>query len=153
MSAALQRILGNRWTTTAILMVLSAGMAVTDMAFVDRHLRENVLRDVRLLRQTLDNQEVLSLAGSPADLPTPIYQRLKGQLAALCDVRRDYRCIYLIARRRVQPGQPAPADLAENPLMFLLDSEPIDSPNYGAPGQPLAPVNREDMQYYDQDRP
>jgi signal transduction histidine kinase len=144
-----KNVLANRWVASGLLLVVAAGFGAMDMIATDRHLRAGLIRDVRLLGQSLDVAQIAALAGSPDDLATPHYRRLREQFQAVCRARPHYRCVYLLTRRRVPPGAPVPADLDELPLMYLVDSEPEESPNYGAPGRPMAPVNSADMQRYD----
>jgi signal transduction histidine kinase len=153
MTDRIKRVFANRRAGSLILLAVTAVLAAKAMRDADRCLRATIGRDVRLLGQTLDAGQLATLAGSPSDLGSPVYRRLREQFQAVCRARPDYRCVYLITKRRVQPGESAPADLAEYPLMYLVDSEPEDSENYGAPGTRLAPIHADDMRLYDAAEP
>jgi len=89
----------------------------------DRWMREDLLNQTRLLAQTLNLDRLRSLQAHPEDETRQEYQQLKTQLIASRQMNPDWRFIYLMDRT------------PEGAVIFLLDSEILDSPDASPPGQ------------------
>ena len=132
------------------LLVLLAGLAgaLFLAAQRDANMRQELLRDTRLIEQALDYRAVQSLTGTSADLDSPVYQRLKAQVVLTRTLFSRCRFINLIGRRPVD--RPAAAQpRAPLPLCYLADSEPPDSDAYSPPGQLLLSEPERDLQFDD----
>jgi PAS domain S-box-containing protein len=89
----------------------------------DRQMRADLLEQARLVTQALNIEGVKALSGTPVDLDSPDYQRLKQQLVSVRTANPEYRFLYLMGRQ------------SDGSLFFFVDSEPSDSPDYSPPGQ------------------
>ena len=89
----------------------------------DRHMRENLLQDVRLLSQTIPLDRIKTLHGNLTDEQKPEYCRLKEQLMAAVQINPTWKWIYLMDRR------------SNGSIFFQLDSENYDVPDPSPPGQ------------------
>jgi len=89
----------------------------------DRWMQEDLLCQTRMFGQTLHMDRLSVLEGTAADEARPEYQRLKQQLIVAGQINPSWACIYLLIRT------------AEGEVVFLLDSEPAESPNASPPGQ------------------
>ncbi|MDD5027613.1 MAG: PAS domain S-box protein [Candidatus Omnitrophica bacterium] len=67
-------------------------------------------------------RRILSLSASASDLATPDYIRLKEQIEEIKKVNDDLSFVYLM---RLQGDE----------IIFLVDSDPVTSPDYSPPGQ------------------
>jgi signal transduction histidine kinase len=80
------------------------------------------LTQVETAAAALDYEDVEQLTGSPEDIGTPAYEKLRGQLVRIKNSDPHLRFVYLMA--------PIGDD-----LVFLLDAENPDSGEYSFPGQ------------------
>ena len=74
------------------------------------------------IESMLHTEHVSQLSGSPKDIDTPQYEMTKFTLSQLVERTNPVRFAYLMAERNGK-------------IIFLLDSEPSDSPDYSPPGQ------------------
>lgn len=83
-------------------------------------------KDAAMLAQSLQSllnpEQVSALTGTLDDLEKPEYANIKRSLSELTETTPLIRFAYLLAR---QNGN----------LIFLADSEPVDSAHYSPPGQ------------------
>jgi len=114
------------WTLVVLAALLIAGALGSwwTSKRVDRDMREDLLRQTQLVAQSINLSHVKTLSGTEADLASPVYLRLKEQLAILRRANDKCRFIYLISRR------------PDGNLYFQVDSEPADSEDCSPPGQP-----------------
>ncbi len=120
------RVSGLRWLTAAlILAVLLAGTGLTwwQVRQSDHQMRVDLQRQADLMADGIHLDELKALTGTPADAALPAYQRLKSQFGALRRATPHCRFVYLLGRD------------AAGKVIFLLDSEPPDSPDCSPPGQ------------------
>ncbi|MHB8897595.1 MAG: PAS domain-containing protein, partial [Thermoguttaceae bacterium] len=89
----------------------------------DRQMRAELLRQVILVGKGIDAGQLQLLSGSEADLASPEYLRLKEYLVTVRTVERTCRFAYLLRRQ------------ADGTVVFLADSEPVESEDYSYPGQ------------------
>jgi|GEM_PF-1954711 len=85
-------------------------------------MRQTLASQVRSLAAALPKEEIRALTGTQADQERPAYRKLKKLLEDIRIATRDSRFVYLL---RFRQGQP----------IFLVDSEPEDSPEISPPGQ------------------
>jgi PAS domain S-box-containing protein len=103
----------------------------------NRHMREDMLYQARLVAQTVDIKRILSLSGSDADLTAVDYLRLKEQLAGTRKATPGCEFIYLMGRRE------------NGPVFFFVDSEPPGSEDESPAGQIYEEVSNEDLRAFD----
>ncbi|MFZ4535289.1 diguanylate cyclase domain-containing protein [Propionivibrio sp.] len=118
----------NQWMLAALLSLLIAGglFAWWTVVRVDRELREDLLQQARLVAQSVDIERVNALTGTPADLDSTEYRRLKEQLSAMRASLPPGRSLYLMGRR------------ADGSVLSLIDSEAPGSRGNFPPGQIIA---------------
>jgi PAS domain S-box-containing protein len=109
----------------ALLVIMAAGVLFIwwMMARADRELRAELLQQTRLVAQALNLDDVKTLSGTETDLKSPVYLRLKEQLAAVRSANPQCRFLYLMGRKD------------DGTIFFFLDSEPVSSKDYSPPGQ------------------
>jgi hypothetical protein len=117
----------KRWIHFALayvaLLFLSLILSLRLVQRADYYLRETCQDTAEMAAQTLPLSDIRALTGSPKDLESPRYARLKAQFEAFQKMLPGCRFAYLLGRR--PDGQ----------LFFFLDGEPADSPDYSPPGQ------------------
>ncbi len=106
-----------------MVLVVGAGMAWWQVGQADQIRRGAVLHQAALLARGLNIGHVKELEGNATDLAKPAYQRLKAQFTAIRAADAQCRFIYLLGRR------------PDGAVFFLLDSEPVGSPDCSPPGQ------------------
>lgn len=89
----------------------------------DSRMREELLTLARTAVKAVDLDKVMRLSGSSADLDTPDFQQVKGQLGQMCSANPRCRYIYLMGRRE------------DGMVYFLVDSGSAESEDYSPPGQ------------------
>ncbi len=89
----------------------------------DRHMREDLIQQARILSQTIPLDRVKTLHGNLTDEQKPEYRRLKEQLMAAVQINPTWKWIYLMDRR------------SNGSIIFQLDSEAYDAPDPSPPGQ------------------
>ena len=89
----------------------------------DRLLREDLLRQTRIVAMAINPHRVNSLSGTEADLSSRHYLWLKDQLASIRSANPKIRFISLMGRN--PQGQ----------VVMLVDSEPANSADCSPPGQ------------------
>ncbi len=94
----------------------------------ESEMRNELLREVQLLAQTLDPDNVIALAGTSADLDNPAYNRLRLQLGTVRKAT-GHRFIYLFGRRQSATGAHA--------IFFHIDiqNEAIETTPPCVPGE------------------
>jgi hypothetical protein len=75
----------NRWLIIAIIIILASGILLTlwNIQREENFLREDLLTKTRLVQECINPGHVKALSGTEADLISPDYQTLKGQLGLL----------------------------------------------------------------------
>jgi len=115
----------NRWFIIAVIIILVSGTALT-LWTVQREenlLRADLLTKTRLMQRSISTVHVIGLAGSAADLESPVYLALKEQMIEVKSADPLIRFIYLLGQR------------PDGTVFFLIDSEPPESEDYSPPGQ------------------
>jgi len=109
----------------------------------DRRERAYLLSLAQTAVTTFDAEEIRGLAGSSEDLANPAYVLIKQDLESIRAANPDVRFAYLLAARTAE----------DEKLFFLADSEPVDSPDYSAPGDVYQGTTPEELVGYRQGRP
>jgi len=114
-----------RLKATLLLGILSAGALVTWWVVeqTDHEMRAGILQNTQLLAQSISIERLKALTGSEADLSSPVYLRLKEQLATICSANPQYHRIYLLRQK------------ADETIFFNMDCEAAGSKNDSPPGQ------------------
>ncbi|HSW38319.1 MAG TPA: histidine kinase, partial [Acidobacteriota bacterium] len=122
-----------------LLGIIAAGacLAWWLAAAADREMRADLLRQARLLAESVNLKHVEALNGSAADLEKPEYLRLKEQFSAVRSAYDHCRFIYLLGQRPY------------GDIFFILDSEPPDSVSHSPPGRPYAEISEEGRKVFE----
>ncbi len=127
--AAPQKLKRNRRLMMAVIcahIVLGIILSWWIARWVDTEMRIDLLRQTRLLAETVNPDRLRQLSGSDSDLARPEYRRLKHQFASVARLNETCRFIYLLGRS--DTGQ----------LCILVDSLPDGSPQARQPGEVYA---------------
>ena len=89
----------------------------------DREMRSDLLHQTRLVGETLNIDRLRALTGTVADLESPVYLRLKDQLATARAANPQCRALYLLGRH------------SDGSIFFFVDSEPASSKACSQAGQ------------------
>ncbi|MBK8047047.1 MAG: PAS domain-containing protein [Anaerolineales bacterium] len=108
----------------ALLGSLLLGWVVTDWATgnATQQQASELIRHVQLAAAGITEEQLAPLTGTAQDAGTPTYEAIKAQLVRLRDVNPEVRFVYLVGQSNGQ-------------LIFLVDAEPPDSPDYSPPGE------------------
>ncbi len=125
------RNLSSRWMALSACAVLVTGAlwACWSAVRLDREMREDLLAQARLSAEAVNLNALKMLTGSEADLVSPVYLRLKEQLACVKNAHRGCRFVYILGRRE------------DNTVFFLADNESIGSRDESPAGQVFSEVS------------
>ena len=115
----------NKWLIIAIIVILASGMVLTlwTVQQEENLLRADLLTKTRLMQGGIDTGYVKALTGTEADLVSPNYHALKGQMIQVQSADPQIRFIYILGQR------------PDGTIFFLIDAEPPESGDYSPPGQ------------------
>jgi PAS domain S-box-containing protein len=115
----------NRWLIIAIIIILASGILLTlwNIQREENFLREDLLTKTRLVQECINPGHVKALSGTEADLISPDYQTLKGQLRRIQSTDPLIRFIYILGQR------------PDGTIFFFIDAEPPESGDYSPPGE------------------
>ncbi|MCU0563336.1 MAG: PAS domain S-box protein [Desulfobacterales bacterium] len=85
-------------------------------------MRSDLLRQAQMIADSVNDDWLERLTGTPQDETSPAYLRVKEQLGLICSTNPLCRLIYISGLR--DDGQ----------VVFYVDSEPPETENYSAPG-------------------
>lgn len=116
--------LSGRWVAPAIAMILLMGYAASNwvQGAEDESQRKSLLTGARIALGGIDYADVASLTGTPRDLTSAEYRRLKQKMITLRAADPSSRFVYLMAYK-------------DGKVFFMVDSEPPSSEDYSPPGQ------------------
>lgn len=97
----------------------------------DQEMRENLLMQSSIAAKAIDIYALMKLSGTPEDLKSPYYLRLKEQLSNLRTANSQYRFLYIMGKR------------PDKSLFFYVDSEPDTSQDYSPPGEDYTEATKE----------
>ena len=137
-----KRAQNNRWLWPSLLFLLCIGILATCffMARAERNLREEFLRKTRLVAKAMNVDQLRELTGTEADLDTPAYLRIKEHFAAIKDIDKHIRFIYLVGRN--PDGQ----------VFFFVDNEPVGSRDEATAGMIYDEVPSGFLRAFDENR-
>ncbi len=124
-NAIIRSVFNTRLTAGLLLAILTAGM-VSGWWMVERtndELRASQLLQARMVAQTINLDRLKALTGTDADTNSPVYLRLKEQLATVRTAIPQCRFVYLMGQR------------PNGNLFFFVDSEPTNSKGCSPAGQ------------------
>ena len=107
----------------ALLFALVGLIAHLLVRETDRSLRAELLEKARMLSWSLRADQLAKLTGTERDLASPHYQRIKRQLELSLGFYPECRFLYVLRKT------------GDGPPIFLVESEPADSPDHSPPGQ------------------
>ena len=134
-----KRIKGKKlWPLTLLIAIVAGGALLTWWIVVraDFEMREELLQQTRQVAQALNIRSIRSLSGNEADINSPIYMRLKEQLATVRSANPKVRFAYLMGRK------------PDGTIFFFVDSEPTDSKDYSPPGQVFQEATESDRRVF-----
>ena len=111
------------WIAVAAILVAGSLGTWWTARRADCEMREDLLQQAQMVAQTMNAERIKALSGTEADLPSPVYQRLKDQLIAVRQMNEKCRFISLVGRK------------ANGEIFFFLDSESADSKDCSPAGQ------------------
>ncbi|MBM9537823.1 PAS domain S-box protein [Desulfobulbus alkaliphilus] len=103
----------------------------------DLALRKEHLGQARLVAESINLERLRALTGTEADLTSPVYLRLKEQLASICTADPQCRFVYLMGQE------------LDGTVFFLIDSEPAGSEDESPPGQVYEEISPEDLRVFE----
>ena len=109
----------------SVLVILTGGPLLTwwTVDRADRQMREDLLAQARLVAEAVNSDQIQALTGTEADLASPVYLRLKEQLACAKAAHGRCRFIYIMGRRD------------DGAVFFFVDNEPVGSEDESPAGQ------------------
>ena len=118
----------NRWLIIVFIVILVSGFFIVLWAAQseDSSLRNQLLIKTSLAETGIGTGQVLALTGSKADLTSPDYLQLKGQMAKIRSTDPLIRFVYLMGER------------SDGTVFLFLDSEDPTSEDYSPPGDVYA---------------
>lgn len=116
----------GKYLKGSTVLVILAGVAIvsfiTTAILVDRSLKENLITRANTIASLLSTMPISTLQGDETDLSLPGYKTIKNKLIHLHALNKDSRFLYIVKAK-------------EEKIIFLVDSELSDSPDYSPPGQ------------------
>ncbi len=129
MSNIRTRTLGrSRFWLGPAMLVSTVLIGIWFVSFVvgigDRTERDRMLSLARSVAAGVESAQVQALHGDSSDVETSQFDALRAQLPRARDANPDFRFVYLM---RPSPDEP-------DKMIFLVDAEAAQSPDYSAPG-------------------
>ena len=106
----------------------------------DSFLREELLRNTRVLAETIDIRDVRRLTGSELDSGSPQYESFKNYFRSVIRMYPRSRFLTLVGRRY------------DGKIFFFVDSEPPGSPDESPPGEVYDAVDPGFLPVFDEGR-
>lgn len=113
------------WMSAVISLTLAGGWIITEIQGGDEYSTRtsNILKLLRTGLSAVNIDRIRNLTGSPGDITSPDYLRLKNQLIKTNAGIPECRFLYITKK-------------IDGKIIFMIDSEPLGSKNYSAPGDP-----------------
>ena len=111
----------------AAAVILVVGIIGTVFAgrYTDTTLRASLLSRTQTIAAGVHGHDLKQLSGSPSDLGTSTYNDIKQEMINIRKANPDARFVYLMGEK-------------SGKLFFYADSEPPESKDYSAPGDPYS---------------
>jgi PAS domain S-box-containing protein len=109
----------------AVIIILFGGILLTIWTAQNENtnLQQQLLVKNRLIKEAFGTNQIQQLTGSEADVSSPVYAIIKEDLIRIRLTDPQIRFVYFMGQ---QP---------DGKIVFLVDSEPPESPDYSPPGQ------------------
>lgn len=133
LAVTVRRLLSpGRFTSFAVLLIISAGVAGALFAAIGTDLRnrEYLRGRAQTIADALAKSDVQSLRGTDADLASLSYDTLKNSLARIRSNNRDLSSVSLLGQK------------PDGTIHYFLNSEPEDGDLYARPGQLFSPTTK-----------
>ncbi len=117
----------QRWLSLSILLstlLVGIGFVVLVVGMGDRIERDRTLALARTVASGLDPALVLTLQGESSDAASDSFLALQARLRQARSANPDFRFVYLMR----------PSTQVDAQMIFLVDAEAAESPDYSAPG-------------------
>ncbi len=113
------------WMSIILFITLAGGWVMTEIQgqeeYKDR--TSNILRIAKTGAEAIKSDIVMNLTATPEDINSSDFMRLKDHLTKMRKATPECRFLYIIK-------------MIDGKIVFLLDSEPPESKDYSAPGDP-----------------
>ncbi len=123
MSVKNKKILVKFIAISSLIIVVGSFFTYLSLWWVDKQLRDDLLRQGKMVIPAIEINDIKQLSGSESDLTLPSYVKLKKQLSAIRSTDFQLRFTYLLGRQ--QNGD----------VFFFVDNENPQSTDYSPPGQ------------------
>ncbi len=110
----------------------------------DRQMRQELLLQARLIKQSVAVDDLKMLSGLASDIETPIYKQLKERFIGFQQTNTKCRFLYLLGRRPIRGLEKVALE-----TFFFVDSERVGSEAYSPPGALYPELNEADAQVFD----
>jgi PAS domain S-box-containing protein len=132
-------VFSNRLYIGLISVILFCGIGATIwMAKTeDERMRADLLIQAKMVAANILAEQIDVLTGTPADLGQPGYRELKNHLKRTRAANSQCRFVYLTGIR------------SGGTIVFLADSEPVESEEFSPPGQPYEEASRDFIQIFE----
>ena len=131
---------GKVWTSSiSVVLILVVGFfsAIAISHHIDKNQRAALLREAQQAALLVPASSIAALTASPSDLQSLVYQNLKQSLTAFRSYNPSTRFVYVLGYRPEIKTQ-----------FFYVDSEPVESKDYSAPGALFPDTRAEDIDRY-----
>ncbi|MFA6358236.1 MAG: ATP-binding protein [Candidatus Omnitrophota bacterium] len=110
--------------TSSCVILIVIGWLITELVHITQYknYQDDFLTKINTAAGPINSRRIEALTGSLLDLKSPDFIRLKEEVEAFDRTNKDISYVYLLRFK-------------DNKIIFLVDSEQPDSPNYSPPGQ------------------
>jgi PAS domain S-box-containing protein len=115
----------SRFKYILLLLILSAGVCFIwyFTSTTEKSMRDELMLQADLVARSISTEQIKSLTGTPADLDSPDYLKLKQILSSVCEANTRCRFAYLMGRKD------------DGAIFFYADGEPVGTKNESPAGQ------------------
>ena len=107
----------------AVMIAAGAWLSCWTMDRIERQMRDTLRNQTKWIAESINHDYIRTLSGSETDLDTPVYLRLKQQLAQAKEANGKCRFLYLMGQR------------PDGKVFFYVDNEPVGSNDESPAGQ------------------
>lgn len=115
----------SRFKYVLLLLILSVGSYFIWVfaSTTEKSMRNELMVQANLVARSISTENIKSLTGTPADLDSPDYLKLKQILSSVCAANPRCRFAYLMGRKD------------DGAIFFFVDGEPVGTKNESPAGQ------------------
>jgi len=137
----------GRKAALAIPVMLVAGVLFIWLTVLraDRQMRNDLLLQARLIKQSLDIHALKTLSGSSSDIEKAEHKKLKEQFITFRETNPKCRFLYLLGRKT----DPVVSGKTGGQVFIYLDSERIGSEDYSPPGEVYDEMPAEEVRIFE----